>query len=102
MGLPKDVLVTYGIFISLYFFKGNSFNIMHIPYTTIPLTPPNDTTYLFMFNCENQLGSLAANSFIHLPLLTQFDGIYHEISHVDNQAFAWLSNYQGLNLRYNL
>ena len=86
----------------MHFVQGNVFQISHTPYNTIPLTPPNDTTHLFMFNCENQLATLGADSFTHLPLLIQFDGIHNDISHVDALAFAGLNNFQILNMQSNL
>ncbi len=100
MGVPKFIFTIFVLIILLHLSKG-SFNIWHTPHTTIPLTPPNDTTYLFMFNSMNQLGTLAANSFTHLPLLTRFDAIFCNISHVDSQAFSTLNNFQWLKLQAN-
>ena len=102
MATSNDIIVIVGIISSMHFIQGNVFQISHTPYNAIPLTPPNDTTHLFMFNCENQLATLGADSFTHLPLLIQFDGIHNHIAHVDALAFAGLNNFQILNMQSNL
>ncbi len=93
------IIVTIFIFIICKLIECNTVGYMSQPHTTIPLSTPNDTTYLWML--MNQLTSLEAHAFTHLPLLNHFAALGNQISYVDPQAFAGLSNFEILDLEVN-